>query len=307
MDDRIASGYNKSPFGEGLPVFLKEKGYDLSFFISHDKSYNNMDMFLLKNGYDLNQIYSDEDYPKSKIVSSWGVSDDFLFEYATDILSNKKEQPFFGTILTISNHPEYYVPKEFMHISKIDSERAVYFADHSIKQFLENAAKEDWFNNTVFLFVGDHGRLEGGQQYEIPLSLNHVPMLIYSPLFEDKAQTMSELGTQADIFPTIMGLLNIEYENNTLGIDLFKEKRPYAVFSTDDKLGCINEEYLYCYNTISRLEYLYDYKKSDSKNIASEKVLAFDSIRNYASATVKVTNYLLNNDLTRRKDQTDNE
>lgn len=299
MDDRVASGYNKSPLCEGLPVLLKEKGYTHSFFVSHDKSYNNMDMFLYKNGYGLDQIHSAENYPKSKILTGWGVCDDYLFEYATNIFNKQSKELFFGTIMTISNHPDYYVPQEFMHISKNKIERAVYFADHSIMQFMENAKKEDWYKNTIFLFVGDHGSLEGSLLYEMPLTLNHVPMMIFSPLFEDKAQTFSSMGTQADIFPTIMGLLNIEYENNSMGIDLLKEKRPYAVFSNDDKLGCIDQQYLYCYNTISRQEYLYDYKKQDSKNIAQEKPLAFDSIRNYAAATVRLSNYLLDNNMSK--------
>lgn len=301
MEDRAASGQGSSPRCEGLPVVLKDKGYDLSFFISHNKSYNNMDMFLYKNGYSIDQIHSIENYPESEIITSWGVPDDYLFEYATSIFNKEKGQLFFGTIMTISNHPEYYVPEEFMHISKKDTERAVYFADYSIKQFIENAKKTDWFKNTIFVFVGDHGRLEGSQPFEMPLSLNHVPMLIYSYLFEDKAQTISEMGTQADIFPTIIGLLNIEYENNSLGIDLLKEKRPYAVFSNDDKLGCINKQFLYCYNTISRQEFLYDYKSLNTNNISEEYPILFDSLRNYASASVKVANYLLNNDLSRRK------
>lgn len=301
MEDRAVSGQASSPRCEGLPVILKDKGYDLSFFVSHNKSYNNMDMFLYKNGYDINQIHSIENYPESKIRTSWGVADDYLFEYATNIFNEKKDQLFFGTIMTISNHPEYYIPEEFMHISKKETERAVYFADYSIKQFIENAQKTDWFKNTIFVFVGDHGRLEGNQYFEMPLSLNHVPMIIYSPLFRNNPKTISEMGTQTDIFPTVMGILNIEYENNSLGIDLLKEKHSYAVFSSDDKLGCINQQYLYCYNTISRQEFLYDYRNNNPNNIMNEFPLVFDSIRNYASASVKVTNYLLENNLSRRK------
>lgn len=301
MEDRAASGQRKAPLCEGLPYFLKEKGYDISFFMTHEKSYNNMDMFLYRNGYDMQHIYSKENYPESKLLTSWGICDDYLFEYALETFNKQKDRLFFGTIMTISNHPDYYVPEEFMNVSKKDSERAVYFADYSIGQFMENAQNEDWYNNTIFVFAGDHGRAEGNQIFQMPLSLNHVPLFIYSPLFEDKAERRSDMGTQTDIFPTIMGLLNIEYENNTLGIDLLKEKRPYAVFTTDSKLGCINEQYLYCYNTVSRQEILYDYKKQDVNNIATEQPLVFDSIRNYASATVQVTNYLFNNDLTRKK------
>lgn len=305
-ENRPESGYTQAPLCEGLPTLLNEKGYLSSYFMSHVKSYNNMDMFFYKNGYDTNQLYSLVDYPISKVKTTWGVSDDYLFEYATNIFNSQKDKPFFGTIMTISNHPEYYVPEEFKTISNKEHERAVYFADHSIGEFMENAQKLDWYNNTIFLFVGDHGRLEGNQLFEMPLSLNHVPMIIYSPLFEGRAKTISTLGSQIDIFPTIMGLLNIEYENNSMGIDLFKEERPYVVFTNDDKLACLSHDYLYCYNTISELEFLYDYKGRSPLNIASKQPFVLDSMRNYASATVKVTNYILNNNLARRnKDKND--
>lgn len=301
-DDRAITGSDRMPLCEGLPFNLNKKNYTSSFFISHKKSFNNMDMFLLNNGYLLKNIYSEENYPPSKYVNNWGVDDNYLFQYAVNKLTEKQESPFFATILTITNHPKYVVPADFKHISNEPSEQAVYYADYSIQKFMESAAKEKWFDNTIFVFLGDHGKLEGKQEFEMPLSLNHIPLIIYSPLFKDIPKTIENFGTQIDVFPTIMGLLNIEYENNSLGIDLFKEKRPYAVFTTDEKLGCINDHYLYCYNTLSKQEVMYNYKKNGITNLATTEKNAFDSIKNYAAATVQVTNYLLKNGLTRRKD-----
>jgi len=300
MDDRIATGVASIPLCEGLPYNLNEKGYISSFFISHNKSYNNMDAFLLKNGYFPQNIHSSTNYPQEKLLSYWGVADDYLFEYSLNILNNE-EQPFFGTIMTMSNHPDYIVPKEYMKVSKEPSERTVRFADQCIHDFMEDASKQDWYDNTIFVFVGDHGKIVGKQPYAMPLSLNHIPLIIYSPLFDDAPKVFHQTATQIDIFPTIMGLLNISYENNSMGIDLLRENRPYEVFSTDDKLGCINSQYLYCYDTTSKKEVMYDYAAGNTNDISALHKEAFDSIRTYAAATVQVSNYLLNNDLTRRK------
>lgn len=302
MDDRVMGGTDHLPLCEGLPMNLNTKGYTSYFFVSHDKSYNNTDMFLYKNGYEIKNIYAKEDYPESEYVNYWGVSDGYLLGYAIKKFNQEKDSPFFGTIMTISNHPEYVVPKEFESISQDKSEQVVYYADYCIKRFMEDAAKQEWYDNTIFVFVGDHGKILGKQLFEIPLSLNHIPLMIYSPLFSDMPKTFANFGTQIDIFPTVMGLLNMEYDNNSLGIDLLKEKRPYAVFTTDEKLGCINEHYLYCYNTLSKQEFMYDYKKSNITDLATMDKNAFDSIRNYAAATVQATNYLLKNELTRRNE-----
>lgn len=304
MDNRVATGGSNAvplPLCEGLPYNLNKKGYVSSFYLAHEKAYNNMDMFFSLNGYEMKNLHSRENYPPSEYVSPWGVNDGYLFKYAANTLGNTDGQPFFGGILTISNHPDYIIPDEFKYISKNDSEQAVFYSDQCIKQFMNDAAKHDWFNNTIFVFVADHGRLEGQALYEMPLSFNHVPLIIYSPLFDDAPKIIDTYGGQIDIFPTVMGLLNMDYENNSLGIDLMKETRPYAVFSSDDKLGCVDDNFLYCYNTLSKQEYLYDYKANNPQNIASAHQEAFDSMRVYASATVQVTNYLLKNQLLRKK------
>ena len=96
-----------------------------------------------------------------------------------------------------------------------------------------------------------------------------------------------------------MGLLNIEYDNNSLGINLLKEKTKYTVFTTDNKLGCINDKYLYCYNTLSEKEFFYDYKNR-TVNISKDYPIALDSIRSYAAATVELTKLLLKLEITIR-------
>jgi len=295
-DDRAWISTEPTPLCDGLPVNLSKEGYLSQFFIPHEKSYNNMDMFLYKNGYDLKNIYSSENYPAGTNANRWGVPDNFLFDFFLKTIKTAEKQPFFSTIMTITNHPEYVVPDEFMKISEEPSERTVYYADYCIRQFMDKASKEDWYDNTIFVFVGDHGKLLGKQELEMPLSLNHIPLIIYSPLFTPKV--VENAGTQIDIFPTIMGLLNIEYQNNSLGIDLLVEKRQYAVFTSDDKLGCTDGQYLYCYNTLSGQEVLYDYK-AGNKNIKESHPEIFQNMREYASAMVQTTNYLYKNRLTK--------
>lgn len=78
--------------------------------MTHESQYDNMNAFYRTNGYD--EIYSQEDYPADKVVNSFGVQDDFLYEYAINKLNDKSE-PFFATLLSISNHPPYVIPDKF--------------------------------------------------------------------------------------------------------------------------------------------------------------------------------------------------
>ncbi|MBD8348711.1 LTA synthase family protein [Dysgonomonas sp. HGC4] len=284
---------------QGIPRILSKRGYQTSFFVTHESQYDNMNAFLLENG--IQRMYAQEDYPASKVVNGYGVQDDYLFEYAMKriIEQSKQKTPFFTTILTISNHPPYIVPEKFKLVSKEPCEQIVAFADDAIRQFMSEAKKQDWYKNTIFVLLGDHGKLVGKTTYDMPLSYNHIPLIIHSALFDDAPKVFENLGGQIDITPTLLGLLDYSFDNNTLGIDIIKQKRPYIFFTSDDMMGCINSKHFYVYNPITKNEGLYDYK---SKNIINERnsyISLADSMRNYSTSMLITTDYLLKNNLTR--------
>lgn len=287
------------PKCQGAPSILKKMGYQTFFFVTHESQYDNMNAFLLENG--IQRMYAQEDYPSSKVVNGYGVQDDYLFEYAINKLSEKsKEQtPFFATILTISNHPPYIVPKKFKSVSKDPSEQIVAFADDAIRQFMTEAKKKDWYDNTIFILLGDHGKLVGNPTYDMPLSYNHIPLIIHSKLLADSPRVFDNLGGQIDVFPTVFGLLDYPFSNNTLGIDIIKQKRPYIFFTSDDLMGCINSKYFYIYNPVSRKQSLYDYRNKNTINQNKGHTSLVDSMHIYSSSMLVTTDYLLRNKLTK--------
>lgn len=289
------------PLCEGIPYTLQQHDYRTMFFMTHEKQYDNMNAFLIENG--IEEIYSEEDYPREKRKNSFGVADDYLFEYALNKINEKAKspKPFFATLATISNHPPYIVPDQFKSVSSDAQYQIVSFADDAIRQFMEASEKEEWFNNTIFVFLGDHGKNVGRQMYEMPLSYNHVPLIIYSPAFEDAPQRFEQLGGQIDVFPTLMGLLNFSYQNNTFGVDLFKTERPYMFFSSDDALGCIGHDYFYMYNFKVMTKGLYKYKENKPDNFIAEHKALEESMCTYSAAMAQTANYMLKNRLTRTK------
>ena len=72
-----------------------------------------MNAFFRTNGYD--EVYAQENYPRSEVVNHFGVPDAFLFSYALPVLRQRAAEgdPFMATLLTISNHPPYVVPDAF--------------------------------------------------------------------------------------------------------------------------------------------------------------------------------------------------
>ena len=284
----------------GIPFYLKKEGYQNLFFLTSNPQYDNMNSFLLENGFD--RIYSQYDYPQEKVVNNFGVQDDFLLEYGLKKINEIAlgGNPFFATFLTVSNHVPFIVPEKFKKAGNTDNERILAFVDYSLESFMEEAQKQVWFNNTFFIFLGDHGSTLGKQSYDMPLSYNQTPCFIYSPILEDMPKPYTNYGGQIDIFPTIMNLLNISYTNNSLGVDLLNENqhRPCVFFVNDNQLGCIDENYFYVHNLTTNMDFLYNREHINSVNTIENKPDIAAKLKNYAVSMIVISDYLIKNQLT---------
>lgn len=284
----------------GLPVTLKENGYTNLFFMTHESQYDNMNAFLRTNGFD--EIYSQEDYPKDKIVNHFGVADDYLFEYALPVLRCHAQQgtPFFATLLTISNHPPYVIPEKYQDKSLTPEEQIVRYSDDCIRHFMEAAEREEWAENTIFVFLGDHGKLMGKTDCELPESFNHIPLIFHSRSLQP--QERLQFAGQVDIAPTLLALLGISYTQNNLGLDLLNDTpRPMAFYTADKTIAARDANHLYVYNSEQKKEYCYCIK--GTKNVECNFSSEFERLKNYVFPLLQTTEYMLQNKMTTNKPQ----
>ncbi len=279
----------------GLPVTLKKKGYSTLFMCTNNKDFDNLGSFLTSNG--IQQIVSEEDYPKDKIVSGWGIADDYLYDVSIEKMNqlSKKETPFFTTILSISTHSPYAIPNGLpVKFSAQKKEDKIYqYADWSLRKFFDMAKKQSWFDNTIFVLVADHGQVFD-RTYELPLSYHHIPLMIYSPkLISPK--TDPRFALQMDVFPTIMGILKQSYTNNTMGVDLQNDHpRPCAYFSSDKMIGILDNNHYYIWNR-NAAEALYLYNQKSTTNILSKFPTLVQKLKAHGFSMIQVTNDIFKN------------
>ena len=95
-----------------------------------------------------------------------------------------------------------------------------------------------------------------------------------------------------DVFPTTMGLLNLPYLKNNLGIDLLEENRPYAIFNYDDRIGVIDEENLLVLRDNGQ-RYFYNYKDTSVQNIIEQHPELVKKMEDYAYSNMQVYQELL--------------
>lgn len=285
---------------QGLPYELKKNGYQTAYFTTHDDQFDNVGGFLSAN--DIEFIMAQKDYPANRVVSTLGVPDDYMFERAIGELNRLAANncPFFAAMMTASNHGPIVVPNYFKAKSKDEREQILEYSDWALREFFNRAKKEKWFDNTIFIFTADHGATIGKQPYEISLSRQHSPLIIFQKGRLPELKT--GVASQLDIFPTVMGLLNISYTNTTFGIDLLSQNRQYAVLNSDNVIACINDSLMYVYNAESHIEGLYRYKQQETQNLLHAKNGQANEMKNYMFATMQAAQYIINNNLTSIKE-----
>lgn len=86
----------------------------------------------------------------------WGYSDSFLFGELEGLLENiPKNSPFAVLLETADTHPPSgSVPDELRRYG--DVRDAFFYASQQVANFLDWASQKEWFEDTVFVIVGDH-------------------------------------------------------------------------------------------------------------------------------------------------------
>ena len=203
-----------------LPRLLKAHDYRTSFLYGGDTNFDNMRRFLSYNGVD--QFIEGADIDDAQYRNHWGVSDDDIYATANALFrqNDKSQQPFASIILTLSNHEPFDFPEsdfELYEQPPFTQNNVAKYADHALGKFFQQASKEAYFNNTVFLIVADHG-VEIRARGLIPAAKYHIPALIIAP--DTKAQRIDKLASQIDLPPTVLGLLGITTRHPMPGRDL---------------------------------------------------------------------------------------
>ncbi|MBN2521979.1 MAG: sulfatase-like hydrolase/transferase [Bacteroidales bacterium] len=277
----------------GLSTILHHYGYSATYFTTHDPQFDNVEGFFHAN--DFETIISQSDYPAKAVKTTLGVPDDYMFEFSIPLLNlmHAKKKPFFVTFMTASDHGPYYIPEYFKPENSYIKHQIVEYADWSLQKFISLASKEEWFSNTIFVFVADHGDPITAP-YDISLDYHHTPLIFYAPEIIRVQRTYSCIGGQIDLFPTLMGLLRFPYINNTLGIDLRKEHRPYIFINDDDKIGVLDENFLLIIRDDENMS-LHKYRDLDNINYVKEYPEKREEMELYAKSNMQVFQYMLLN------------
>ena len=297
------------------------KGYSKYFFIGGSASWANIRGVLENNIKEL-KLYEQGDY-KASVADVWGISDKNLFIESDKILKNQKK-PFFAIIQTADNHRPYTIPAEDRPLVKkrelpadtlekygftSNKELNAYsYMDYTFKVFFDLFSKEDYFKNTIFVFVGDHG-IRGNAGNMMPkvwteenLTTYHVPLLFYAPSLL-KPDVVERKVSQIDIMPSIAFLANMEVENTTLGKNVFSNlnftdsndlrNHAFIIDPFKNLIGLITEKYYYQYNLETNQDAVYSLQNSNLLRSGEIRKDKLDSLQRVTLGYYETSRYML--------------
>lgn len=247
-------------------------GYDKHYFIGGSTTWANVRGVIQKNISEV-KIHEEGSF-SSPVIDVWGISDKSLFLEANEVF-RAADRPFFSVIQTSGNHRPYTIPDADTDFVKrdvpldelkkngffsLDEYNAFRYMDFAVGKFLEVAKREKYFDNTIFVFLGDHGITAQGHDVgahvpraylDLKLSAVHTPFILYAPKLLKPAR-YSKVGSQIDALPTVLGLIDRKIRLQGLGRDLLDKRfddQRYAFTIYGDmnaaEIGILDAEYYY--------------------------------------------------------------
>ena len=216
---------------ESLVSTLKSEGYSTSFF--HGAPNGSMGFLGYANILGFDHYYGKNEYNNDADFDGvWGIWDEPFFQYFNTTIS-KEKHPFMATLFSVSSHEPYQVPDKYkgkFPKGDVNIHQCIGYTDYALKQFFASAKKQSWFNNTIFVFVGDHGNTIFYDEYKKEMNKNAVAMMIYKPN-SDLVGESKEYAQQIDLYPTILDLMGYNKPFRSWGRSLVGDKKiqPFVI------------------------------------------------------------------------------
>ncbi len=255
-----------------LGTLAKENGYSTIAMQSSKRGSFRLDSITKLSGFD--DYYGSEDMPlmgdeNKEVKPKFGTWDGDMYHLLSQKLNSQKE-PFLSFSFTSTTHAPFISPGKKWENYPHDTSNifgflnTLKYADDKLGQFMNRAKKEPWFENTIFIMMADHTigfgddsalfkntdiKIENRELEEM-----RIPLLVYAPKFF-KHKVIETIGSQADIIPTLMDILEWEGSFSTLSHSLFaKQDEPFALFNTGETIGMINQSGYIKHTLQKRLE-----------------------------------------------------
>lgn len=287
-DAFTSSPYPKQKI-ESLVSTLEKTGYNTSFF--HGAANGSMGFLGFGNILGIDDYYGRTEFnDDSQFDGFWGIWDEPFLQFMKNTL-DKKKTPFFACAFTVSSHEPYIIPEKYknkFHEGGVPMHKCVEYTDFALKRFFDEAKKQPWFSNTIFVLVADHGNQVYYEEYSKPINRFAVPIIIYKPNSK-YVGVDSDLAQQIDIYPTILDMIGYQKPFRSWGRSLFDKKtsKPFVINSTGNSCQFLKGNYICTFDGKQATGFYDKNDKGLQKNLIQNRTPEMDEIELNSKAFIQ--------------------
>ena len=306
-------------------IFDQFDGYEKLYFLGGSANWANIRGIFQSNINDL-KIFEEGSYQEENRADVWGIDDYELFKESDKELKklHQKNKPFIAYIQTATNHMPFTVPDKkesyrplkedeisdelltksgFKSVAQINALR---YLDFNVDVFLKRAKAAGYYDNTIFLFFGDHNTAMNPvdflekEESTLGTIVHHVPFFIHAPKFTE-SKVISRFTKLVDVVPTAASLANINYTNYTLGSNALDTINKtdfaflYLAINGEPAISLLQNDFYYTLTTVSNTANLYDFKGKDLTDIKKDHPIVTKQMDSLLRGYYNATKYLYYN------------
>ncbi len=251
-----------------LNIELGKQGYQSSFYYGGEVEFANMKSYLLNTHFE--KIIDKNNFDKDQLNSKWGAHDEYVFMKQLNGMKDEK-QPFFSIVLTLSTHEPFEVTMQTPFNGGEEQERfkkAAYYTDYCLYNYFNEAKKQAWYKNTLFVLIADHGhRLPKNRNMDFPEGRRIAAMITGGALVDNlRGKSFDKIVSQNDLPAIILDALKLPHNNFLWSRNVFNEStKEFAYYSNENALGWIAPQ--------QNIVYSFKSKKVDALQPKSQTVL----------------------------------
>lgn len=234
----------------GIAKALTRVGYDTHYYYGGDINFTKKRSYLINSGFD--RFTWEKDFSlKEQKTARWGVCDSIVFdrilaEIKTWAPDSKK--PHLIGYNTLSSHEPWDVP-----IQVLDDcvENAFHYLDRCINHFITELRKTPQWDNTLVIFIPDHGVGHYGLDESSELKI-HIPILWMGGAVR-QPRVVDAVCNQSDQIATLLGQMGVPHGEFVFSRDVLSQTytKPFAYHTFNNGFSLVDSTRFVVYDLTS--------------------------------------------------------
>ena len=251
--------------------------YSSAYYFGGDLEYGNIGGYLKEIGFE--NVYDEDNLPELSPKGYLGYHDGAMLPYFLEDLK-KAKSPYVYGLFTQSTHSPYDMPEPMLEAYP-DSKYAssLHYADKAIQNFTDELKKLPNFENTLVVFISDHGKTNLMNKNTYNDDFFHIPVLFWGGALKhiNKGLKIKKIGSQIDIVKTLLNQLEINTSPYIWSKDLLNPNtKEWAMFSLMNMYGVVTKNGYSNYMIYSKTKLFYPTSNQKLLQSDLEKCTAFN-------------------------------